>query len=125
MRIIDFNEKRRQKEADTRKQTQSKLLWQLQQTRKPQYLHQLVNDKQLNYEAHQLLLAFIMTVESQIDVEIEVVFADAINMTRQQFHQQYAFDWETSFQCALTFLAIQKQTNEIVYSQNITSFIKQ
>lgn len=124
MHIIDFDEKKRQKEAIRKKEKQSKLVWQLQQTGKQQYLLQLVNDTQLDYEAHQLFLAFIKTVESE-KLQTLDVFSDAIKMTRREFHAQYHLDWWTSLQCALTFLVIQKETNQQSFEKHIDYFIPQ
>ena len=124
MNIIDFNERKRQKEAATLKNEQSKLLWQFQQSRKTAYIHKLVDTKVLDYEEHQLLLAFMVAMESH-DVKFIVIFADALKMTRVQFHEKYAFDWWTSVQCALTFLAIQKKTNCHAYERYIELMSRQ
>lgn len=118
MNVIDFNEKKRKKEATVVKEQQMKLLWQFQQSGKLEFLHKLVVSKELDFEAHQLLLAFIMAMESH-NMKIFNVYSDALCMTRTQFHRKYTFDWWTSVQCALAFLAIQKETNQGAYEKHI------
>jgi len=118
MNIIDFNERKRKKEATVIKDSQKKLLWQFQQSNKLQYIHKLISLKSLDFEAHQLLLAFIMAMESH-NMKLLNVYSDALCMTRTQFHSKYTFDWWTSVQCTLTFLAIQKETNRSAYEKYI------
>lgn len=123
MHIIDFNEKKRRKAYTTEKNRQEKLLMQFQHTRKSEYLHQLVETQKLHFEAHQLFLAFMYAVETE-DKKLETVCKDALTLHRQQFHSMYPFDWWTSVQCALTFLAIQKETKKEAYERYIDVVMK-
>ena len=119
MSIIDFNEKKNEKETAY----QTKLLRQFQLTKKQDFLHQLVQSKTLNIDAHRLLLAFIHSVEMNNE-QVSEVFSAALHSTRFEFHHKFSYDWWTTIQCALTFLAIQKETNEYAFERYIQFIAK-
>lgn len=119
MSIIDFNEKKNEKETAY----QQKLLRQFQLTKKHDFLYELVRSKTLNIDAHRLLLAFIHSVEIH-DEQVADVFSAALRMSRLEFHHTFSYDWWTTIQCALTFLAIQKETNEYAFQRYIQLIVK-